>query len=166
MRNVIDLEARLVRLEQRERRWRMVAGLLATTLGVAALSGSVWKDHPRVDVRELRLLDDQGHPRMLLTLTAEGHPKVLMTDADGRVRAQYGSEALSFEDRGTPRAVLGANGVQLFDQEGLKQADLSVGRGESFLTLWNRPAKGFVRIGISKTGEKFVTPSTSAQASP
>ncbi len=161
-----DWEQRLVCLECRTRRWQMATALLAVTLGVVILSGSVWKDEPRLEARELRLVDENGHARLLLTLADNGHPKILMLDADGLIRAQYTSELLAFEDRGTPRVRLGfGNGLQLFDRHGLCQADLSVGTG-SFLTLYNRPERGFARLGINAQGEKFATTSTSATTTP
>jgi hypothetical protein len=157
-----SLEARLARLEQNARRWRVATTLLAGILGITVLSGSVWKDSPRLDVRELRLIDEQGRARLLLTLADTGHPKMLMVDADGQIRAQYTSELLAFEDRGTPRVRMGyGNGLQLFDRQGQQQADLSVGTG-SFLTLYNRPERGFARLGIDRNGVKYATQSTSA----
>lgn len=157
-----DLESRLTRLETREQRWRMLAAGLFAVMCVIVFSGSVWKDDPRLDVRELRLVDDNGHPRMLLTLTGNGHPKILMVDADGQVRSQYTAELLSFEDRGTPRVLLGADHqLQLFDKAGTPRADLSAGSSGSFLTLKPGSGRAFARIGVSNTGEKFVTPPSS-----
>ncbi|MDP1797182.1 MAG: hypothetical protein Q8K78_06860, partial [Planctomycetaceae bacterium] len=138
---------------------------LFATICVGIFSGSVWKDNPRLDVRELRLVDDDGHPRMLLTLAGNGHPKILMLDADGRVRAQYTAELLAFEDRGTPRVWLGANNhLQLFDGSGTHRVDLSANGSGSFLKLKPGSGRAFARIGVSNTGEKFVTQSTSAQS--
>jgi hypothetical protein len=51
--------------------------------------------------------------------------------------------------------------LQLFDRQGQFQADLSVGTG-SFLTLYNRPGRGFARLGIDANGVKYATQSTSA----
>lgn len=154
-------EERLIRLERRERRWRVTAVTLVGVLGIVVLSGSVWKDGPRLDVRELRLVDEQGHARLLLTLADNGHPKMLMVDADGQIRAQYTGELLSFEERGTPRLRLGyGNSIELFDRQGLCQAELTVGAG-SFLRLYNRPERGFARFGIDRNGVKFATQSTS-----
>ena len=113
-----DLERRLVRLENRNRHWRMATGVLAAIVGVTVLSGSVWKEDRRLDLRELRLVDDNGHARMLLTLTRDGHPKLLMLEADGQVRSQFTTDVLSFEERGTPRVILGAN--QLEKRSGTK----------------------------------------------
>lgn len=155
-------DARLTLLERRERRWRIAATVIGGLLGITVLCGSVWKDSPRLDVRELRVIDEQGRPRMLLTLADNGHPKMLMVDADGQIRAQYTGELLSFEDRGTPRIRMGDHyGLQLFDRKGQPQASLSVDAG-SFLMLYNRPERGFARLGIDRNGVKFATQSTSA----
>lgn len=158
------LDARLTLLEHRERRWRIAATMFAGLLGLTVLCGSVWRDSPRLDVRELRLIDEHGRPRLLLTLAGNGHPKMLMVDADGQIRAQYSGELLSFEDRGTPRIRLGDDhGVQLFDRQGQPQASLSVDAG-SFLMLYNRPQRGFARIGIDRDGVKYATQSSSMSA--
>lgn len=157
------LELRLARLEHRERRWRMATGLLLAVLGVTVLSGSVWNNERRLDLRELRLVDDHGHTRMLLTLTPEGHPKLLMLEADGQIRSQLSADLLSFEVRGTPRVRLGAEQqLQLFDRDGVRRAELGGDSSGSFLMLRQGTGKGFARIGISSTGEKFVTQSTAA----
>ncbi len=160
-----ELERRLVRLEIRERRWRMATGVLVAVIGVTVLSGSVWKENRRLDLRELRLVDDNGHPRMLLTLTELGHPKILMVDSDGHVRAQYTSEALAFEDRGTPLVRLGVERrLQFFDDLGKRRAELFADDSGSFVMLRPESGNAFARIGVSNTGEKFVTQSTSATA--
>lgn len=163
MNSLSALERRVHNLENRNHHWRMATGLLVAIIGVTVLSGSVWKEDRRLDLRELRLVDDNGHARMLLTLTELGHPKILMVDPDGHVRAQYTSEALAFEDRGTPRVRLGIERrLQFFDDLGKRRAELSTDDGGSFLTLRPDSGKAFARIGISNTGEKFVTQSTAA----
>lgn len=156
------MEVRLARLERREHHWRIATIAVTGLLGIVVLSGSVWKDDPRLDVRELRLVDENGRPRLLLTMADTGHPKMLMVDADGQIRAQYTSESLSFEDRGTPRVRLGdGNALKLFDRQGQCQANLWVDDG-SFLTLNNLPGRGFARLGIDRNGVKYATQSTSA----
>lgn len=166
-RSTLDWERRLSRLEKRERCWRGLAVLAVTTLGVTVLAGSVWNDVGRLDVRELRLVDDHGHPRMLLTLAGPGHPKLLMLEADGQVCAQLTTDALSFEDRGTPQVLLGAQQhLQLYDRDGRRRVELGGGGEGAFLRLLQGTGRGFARIGISNTGEKFVTQSSAVADHP
>lgn len=120
-----DMEALTTRIAMLERRLRYrqwgLAILTVSLIGVAA-AGAAMPVVDQLDVRELRIVDRDGKPRMLLMTSHLGHAKLMIVDPDGLPRMQLSSESLLFEERGRWKGMLSADaGFDLFDDAGKRK---------------------------------------------
>ncbi len=154
-----DLAARLAALERAHRRLRGLVGALILALLAALLAGAgtdgVLAGHT------LKLLDDQGRVRALLT-TNTG---LSLLDAKGRTRASFGLDGdgapglvLNGDDS---RAILNVNrdgpALTLTGEGGALRAILALANSQPGLALFDREEHERARIGVvDGNGRAFV----------
>ena len=127
------MEQRLLALERRLRRWRLLGWAAVATVGVLVLLGASTRAGrtavAEVFARELILVDRTQTPRASLTIGQEDGPSLLLLDPHGTVRAGLalladGRPSLGLRDaQGQPRVVLaldaqGTPTVRLLDAQG------------------------------------------------
>lgn len=121
----IDMEAlttRIARLERRLHFWQWGLAILSVSLIGVVAAGAAMPAADQLDVGELRIVDRDGKPRMLLMTSHLGHAKLMIIDPDGLPRMQLSSESLLFEERGRRKGMLSADtGFDLFDDAGKRK---------------------------------------------
>ncbi len=117
-----DMQTRVAILERRLRYCQCGLAVLASGLVCLIAAGAAMPAVDQLDVRELRIVDRDGKPRMLLMTSHLGHAKLLIIDPDGLPRMQLNSESLLFEERGRRKGMLSAStGVDLYDDAGKRR---------------------------------------------
>ncbi|MDR2456426.1 MAG: hypothetical protein LBE49_07530 [Deltaproteobacteria bacterium] len=121
----------------------LISGFLGAALFQALSSASTAKaQDPRiVSAEELRLTDETGRTRLLMTLV-RGKPRLFMLDNDGEYRLEMG-----LGESGEPH-------VWLRDAEGAAKVQVALtGKGLPSFTLADRQGRVRAVLALSQTGE-------------
>ena len=147
---------RVDRLEQENRRWKRLAGLAVTLLGVVVLLGATAGTKAKIPeelrTRRLVLVAQGEQPRAEFALGSDNRPGLTLSDDAGKPRlalslSQHGEPTMSFIDAvGQPRVVVSVDLygtlLRVADEAGRLRASLAVpAEGEPELELVGKEDK-------------------------
>jgi hypothetical protein len=159
----VDINSRLIDLERSERTHRVAIALLAALLAITVGLGVARSEPKELDLRVLRILDDEAKLRMMLSANADGADlHIVDADGKGRVLLSAGKMTGVFVDDdgdGVPRASIGCDKkgpyVRLADAKGDVRAALTTTASTAGLIL-KQPDNGGTIFARADSGKPLV----------